>query len=159
MRFAVLVLAIVLSSQAWSGEPTRSDLEILRERATAYWAAKAKGSPVAEFYENGEVREGLGVRIESATVGRIEVLDAIGTVDVQVRVAQFTFATSPQMAHLLSSDEVRSRQIRDAWARIDGTWYRRPPARQGDQSSTHAASATKQSSGGEVASDHPTVSK
>lgn len=128
---AVLMAGVVPASAATAA----SDAEALRERATAYWEAKAaRSDAVFDFYapveEGGpprdQIYEGKQARYASAVVEKVEVNDATGVVHVKIEIASFDFASPAIATALEQHPEEMRRTVRDAWVQVGGTWYRKP---------------------------------
>ena len=126
-----MVFAVAIPTTA----AANSEVDALRERATAYWEAKTlRSEAVFDFYAPPEkggpdrdaIYEGKQARLDSAVVDTVEVTDGTGIVHVKLEIASFEFL-SPAMAMALEQHpELRHRTIRDEWLQVDGTWYRKP---------------------------------
>ena len=137
MRSEVRVLLLMV---AVLGMPASvfaaSEVETLRERATAYWQARAAHSDaVYDYYapvdkggpHRNQIREGRKAKYASVEVDKVEITDETGIVHVKVEIASLSFA-SPALAMALEQNpEARRRTVRDEWVQVDGTWYRSPP--------------------------------
>jgi len=130
---AILAMAFAVAVPAAAG--AASDADALRERATAYWEAKAaRSDAVFDFYvpvelggpTRDDIVEGKQATFASVEVGQVVVNDHTGTVQVKIEVESLDFA-SPALAMALEENpEVRRRTIQDKWLQVDGVWYRKP---------------------------------
>ena len=131
---ALPLVALLLAGAAPAAEteatPPKapSDVEALRERATQYWDARiARSTQSLDFYAktaSGEpprdVPEFGGVQYGAYQIEKVEVDGDQGMVLVTVPPADLNLPVSglPQIK--------RRPQIREAWVKVEGTWYKKP---------------------------------
>lgn len=134
-RASAILMAFAVMLPAGVGAGAASDADALRERATAYWEAKAaRSDAVFDFYAPPEkggpardsIYEGRQARYASAVVDKVEVNDATGIVHVKLEIKSFDFASPALAAALEEHPEAMNRTVRDEWIDVDGTWYRKP---------------------------------
>jgi hypothetical protein len=111
------------------GTATASDVERLRERTAAFWAARVAGDPKAqwelleprgrgrmtplEYVPGPGAMKYLAYQVENATVSGY-------FADVSVRILVQPILPPTQKAKIGPS----STTVKDRWVRIGGTWYR-----------------------------------
>jgi hypothetical protein len=117
------------STAAASAEASASDVERLRERAAAFWAARVAGDPKAqwelleprgrgrltplEYVPGPGALKYLAYQVENAAVDGY-------FADVSVRILVQPILPAARKAKIGPSGMV----VKDRWVRIGGTWYR-----------------------------------
>jgi hypothetical protein len=139
MLWAVLPVVALLvgapvpaNAEATSAEATASkapsEVEALRERATKYWDARiAQSTQSLDFYEKDssgqpprDVPDFGSVRYPSYQIEKVEVDGDEGFVLVTVPPAELKLPVT-------GLPEIKRRpQIREAWVKVEGTWYKKP---------------------------------
>jgi hypothetical protein len=139
LRTVVVTLSLVvvgIAAGCASVEPPRpavvagspEDIQALRERARAYWAARVAKDLKAQ-YEMLEPR--ARARVEAGTYGRERIVEYVAAQVEDVNVAGSFGRVSVRMLvrvhHPLlgqQAQQTRSSVGQDHWVRIRGTWYR-----------------------------------
>lgn len=121
------------AAEVSSARSARPEERELQERVRAYWEARMAGSErVFAFYtppERGgprarsDVSERGNLRFTGFEIEKVELRGDEGTVVVRVE------AASPDAGTGAPLRSGRSARVREAWDRVDGTWYKRPVPR------------------------------
>ena len=124
-----LSLALGVASSACAAE-TAGDEQALLERAGKYWEARVAGSPkVLDFYAPPE-KGGPKTARDRSEFGNITYRGAEiegAEIDgdrawVRIRItAGFPLATAVQL-----DEGFWTREIREEWLKVEGTWYKKP---------------------------------
>lgn len=126
---AVLTLAALFAAGCATGTgAVRDEESILRARAEAFWAAKAKGDwKTAETYVDPDIRpelesyfKGLREAPHYAEFKSVEVIEVrIRGEEADVGIKYLVKWTHP----LLAGMPVQDRQTKEAWRQNKGVWY------------------------------------
>ncbi len=126
---AVLLVGMPAAADAEAQAPkATSDAEMLRERVSQYWDARIAQAPESlDFYAKTssgkpprDVPDFGSIRYASYQIEKIEVDGNEGRVLISVPPADLKLPVS-------SLPEIKRRpQIREAWVKVEGTWYKKP---------------------------------
>lgn len=126
---ALLVVGAASSADAEAPAPkAASEVDALRERVTQYWDARIAQDPGSlEFYAKTssgkpprDVPDFGSIRYASYQIEKVEVDGDQGRVLISVPPADLKLPVS-------SLPEIKRRpRIREAWVKVEGTWYKKP---------------------------------
>ncbi len=128
LGFCVSLPLLVVSS-AGAGEPA-ADEQALLERAGKYWEARVASSPeLLDFYAPPE-KGGPKTARERSEFGNIRYRGAEvegAEIDGDQAVVRIRIGVGFAMVTPLELDEsFWTREIREEWLKVDGTWYKKP---------------------------------
>jgi hypothetical protein len=125
----VLTLVVLLAGGCATGPGAiRDEDSILRERAEAFWAAKAKGDwKTAETYVDPDIRPDLEPYLKGLKEGpHYAEFKSVEIIEVKIRgeEADVGIKYSVKWTHpLLAGMPVQDRQTKEAWRQNKGVWY------------------------------------